>query len=113
MGIFSQFTPSTLRNFLSTHFTPDRLVLSAVGVNPDAFLQSAEKLFGSVAKRSDQASIARPAVRYVGGDVRSHYKDDNALTHLAVAFETGILLSMFSLSAAARVCAMEIKIFAL
>lgn len=84
----ASFTPEVLRDWTSHFFTPSRMVVSAVGVDHDAFCASVTKSFaGLAADKSDLG--AEQKAEYTGGDIRNHRTDlPDGLTHLAIAFET-------------------------
>jgi len=78
-------TPSVLNAHMRTFFTPDRMVVSAIGVDHEKLCYLVENEFQNLPKPVDVASITKSA-QYTGGDVRIHKPDE--LTHFAVAFET-------------------------
>ncbi|QFT64143.1 pitrilysin family protein [Roseivivax sp. THAF30] len=80
----SRFGKDDLARFVSEHYGPDRLILSAAGaVNHDALVRQAEKLFGDLAPRD--ARDADPA-RFGGGEIRESRQLEQA--HFALAFES-------------------------
>ncbi len=79
----SRFNRDDLATFVTEHYGPDQMILSAAGaVDHDAIVAQAETLFAGRAARS-----ARPAesARFLGGEARH----DKALeqAHIALAFE--------------------------
>jgi predicted Zn-dependent peptidase len=80
----SRFGKEDLARFVSEHYGPDRLILSAAGaVDHDALVRQAEKLFGDLAPRD--ARDADPA-RFGGGEIRESRQLEQA--HFALAFES-------------------------
>lgn len=78
------FTREDLSGFVSEHYGPDQMILSAAGaVDHDALVAEAEKLFGHLTPVSD-FSISPAA--FSGGEVR-HVKDLEQ-AHFALAFES-------------------------
>ena len=62
------FTPDDLRDYLSTHYLPGNMVLSAAGaVDHEAFVALAREHFSSLKARPAQVPVAS---RYTGGEVR-------------------------------------------
>lgn len=78
------FSAEVLQEQVQSFFTADRMVLSGVGVEHAKLVEMAEKEFGDLAKSSLGAATQ---ATYTGGDVRLH-KADEALSHVAIAFET-------------------------
>jgi len=78
------FTREDLSGFVSEHYGPDQMILSAAGaVDHDALVVEAEKLFGHLTPTSD-FSISPAA--FSGGEVR-HVKELEQ-AHFALAFES-------------------------
>jgi processing peptidase subunit alpha len=86
-----------LRDFHSTWFTPNRMVIAGVGVDHYEFLDLARKSFGSVQSPSKEIlgkQVTAP-LKYTGGtlitDTSSHPPHPNPenmlLTHLHIGFE--------------------------
>ena len=77
------FSRDDLAGFVSEHYGPDQLILSAAGaVDHAALAAQAEALFGGMAPRGH--SDATPA-QFAGGETRKRKKLEQA--HLALAFE--------------------------
>ena len=80
----SNFTKPDLADFVSEHYGPDQMILSAAGaINPDELLALAEKLFGHMPART-QPHAAEPA-SFAGGEKRVLKGLEQA--HFALAFE--------------------------
>lgn len=78
------FTREDLSGFVSEHYGPDQMILSAAGaVDHDALVAEAEKLFGHLTPVSD-FSISPAA--FSGGEVRQ--VKDLEQAHFALAFES-------------------------
>jgi predicted Zn-dependent peptidase len=78
------FGRDDLRNFVSEHYGPDQMILSAAGaVDHDALVKLAEKLFGHLEARP--ALEATPAV-FTGGEVRRDKGLEQA--HFALALQS-------------------------
>ncbi|KAI8823224.1 peptidase M16 inactive domain-containing protein [Chytriomyces cf. hyalinus JEL632] len=93
-------TPRTLKDFHQTWFTPDRIVVSGVGMPHEELVDLAEKEFGAIPQisaetKSTQNAILQRASKYTGGIVLadtigqnvSPNPDDQLLTHVYIAFE--------------------------
>ncbi len=81
----SSFGRADLSEFITDHYGPDQMILSAAGaVNPDELLALAEKLFGHLPRRS-QPLAAEPAA-FAGGERRVLKGLEQA--HFALAFES-------------------------
>ncbi|ALI56615.1 M16 family metallopeptidase [Celeribacter marinus] len=77
------FSREDLANFISEHYCPERMVLSAAGaVDHDTLVREAEAIFGGLPKRGDD--IADKAV-FQGGDFRK--VKDLEQAHFTLAFE--------------------------
>ncbi|KAI9098071.1 Metalloenzyme, LuxS/M16 peptidase-like protein [Phlyctochytrium arcticum] len=78
-------TREDLSDYISTHYTPDRMVLAAAGgVNHDALVKLAEQHFGKM-----EAGLSRPRqnkAAFVGSDLRARF-DDHPTAHVAIAVE--------------------------
>ncbi|KAJ3368682.1 hypothetical protein HDU91_000388 [Kappamyces sp. JEL0680] len=75
-----------LLDYISTNYTPERMVLAAAGaVDHDALVKQAEKLFGSLktgAPRSER--IKKPT--FVGSELKARF-DSHPTAHIALAVE--------------------------
>ncbi|TPX34233.1 hypothetical protein SmJEL517_g03083 [Synchytrium microbalum] len=79
-------TRKDLTDYITTNYTPDRMVLAAAGgVDHDSLVKLAEKHFGSLA-----AGLSRPKALgkapFVGSDLRARF-DDHPTAHLALAVQ--------------------------
>lgn len=81
---FHNFTPENLTVWHTSFFSPDRMVLSAVGIEHEAFVALATDLFESAQSAVD--SIENIPSVYVGGEVRTQDNDYNGLSHFAIGF---------------------------
>ncbi|MFP7570312.1 M16 family metallopeptidase [Marivita sp. S2033] len=80
----SAFSENDLTTFVSEHYGPDQLILSAAGaVDHDAIVAQAEKLFGDLASRP---SLIADGAQFQGGESRRVKELEQA--HLALAFES-------------------------
>jgi len=78
------FARSDLERFVSQHYVPGQMILSAAGaVDHDALVAEAEKLFGDMAPGPD---ISFDIAKFAGGESR-HLKDLEQ-AHFALAFES-------------------------
>lgn len=77
-----KFTAQKLREFVSTHFTPDRIVIAASGVQHDSFVKTVEDFWLPHPRRT---SAARPDAKYVGGDFRAHVADESSVQFVVAA----------------------------
>ncbi|WP_394690269.1 M16 family metallopeptidase [Hoeflea sp.] len=65
------FTPDQIRNYLSRHYTGDRIVVVAAGaVDHDAFVKLVDERFGQSIKPTGTQLRAIPTASYTGGDYR-------------------------------------------
>lgn len=72
-----------LSDFITTHYAPNNMVLSASGaVDHDRLVEQAEKIFGHL-KKKDQHAFE--AAKYLGGDSRQ--EKDLEQTNMILAFE--------------------------
>lgn len=78
-------TADVLEAHMKTFFTPNRMVVSAIGVEHEQLCHLVSEEFSDLADPADISAVATPAL-YTGGDVRLHRPDE--LTHFAIAFET-------------------------
>lgn len=77
------FGKGDLRTFIDSHYTPERMILSAAGdVDHDQLLSMAEQLFGDMQRL---VSPAREAAMYTGGERRELKALEQA--HFALALE--------------------------
>jgi len=79
----AQMTPETLQQHMKAFFTPNRMVVSAVGVEHDELCHLVSSEFTSL---SEPCDMPKAKANYTGGDVRLH--QPNEMTHFAIAFET-------------------------
>jgi len=81
-------TRQDLKDYITTHYTPDRMVIAAAGaVNHNQLVDLTEKHFGSLAKGGSNA-IAKnfdPAI-FTGSDKRIRF-DSMGEAHIALAFQ--------------------------
>lgn len=83
-------TPKNLRDYIDSHYTPDRLVIVAAGeVNHDEIVAAAEKISDKLIpkERAPLEAINMDKPSFIGSDVRIR-NDDDQLCHLAIAFES-------------------------
>jgi len=83
------FTGDVLRGWVREHYTTDRIVVSAVGVDHKEFTDLVTKVFNELPRSLKPHKS--PQAQYTGGELRSHHKGDkkDAFTHVALAFEAG------------------------
>ena len=80
----SSFSREDLAGFVGEHYGPEQLILSAAGgVDHDAIVRAAEKLFGGMAQRP---ALTPEAARLPGGESRQEKSLEQA--HFALAFES-------------------------
>ncbi|MEM7318673.1 MAG: pitrilysin family protein [Pseudomonadota bacterium] len=80
----SAFSEQDLAGFVTEHYGPDQMILSAAGaVDHDALVRAAETMFGHLSPR--KGLVAQPA-RFTGGEAR-HDKDLEQ-AHFALAIES-------------------------
>ena len=80
----SAFSQDDLRTFVSEHYGPDQMILSAAGaVDHDAIVKQAEALFGTMVGRP---SLDPDSARFQGGESRQ--TKDLEQAHIALAFES-------------------------
>ena len=80
----SAFGREDLAGFISEHYGPGQMILSAAGaVDHDALVKTAEKLFGHLQPRTSK--LVEPA-RFTGGEARHEKSLEQA--HFALAFES-------------------------
>ncbi|WP_439123371.1 M16 family metallopeptidase [Marivita sp.] len=80
----SGFSKDDLATFVSEHYGPDQMILSAAGaVNHDEVVKQAEALFGDMESRP---FLTADAARFHGGESRKVKELEQA--HLALAFES-------------------------
>ncbi len=82
---FHNFTLDNVTAWYNAFFTPDRVVVSAVGVEHTAFVALVEELFQN--ENTNVDFIKMSPSKFVGGEVRVHDADHSGLTHFAVGFE--------------------------
>ncbi len=79
----SRFDRADLAGFVTEHYGPERIILSAAGaVDPDRLRAAAERHFGHLTRR---LLPAVPAARFAGGERRE--SRDLEQVHMALAFE--------------------------
>lgn len=77
-----------LRNYVDTHFTAGRMVLSACGVDHDKLVALAEKHFGDLPTSPiNGVEPVAQSTKYVGGDRRIVAESD--FTHVTIGFDAG------------------------
>ncbi|HKK97288.1 MAG TPA: pitrilysin family protein [Marivita sp.] len=80
----SNFAEDDLRTFVSEHYGPDQMILSAAGaVDHDTVVAQAEELFGSMVSRP---FLTADDARFQGGESRQ--TKDLEQAHIALAFES-------------------------
>jgi len=84
-----KFTTESLWSWTRKHYTAERMVLSAVGVNHKSLEQMGEEMFANLPTSKVEGAVEKKASVWTGGEVRMHKKEGSALTHVAIAFETG------------------------
>ncbi len=78
------FNSTDLRRFVSEHYGPERMILSAAGaVDHDAIVRMAEEMFGEMKRGGEQ--IITPA-HFTGGEYRTEKTLEQA--HFAMGFES-------------------------
>lgn len=85
-------TPENLKDYVSTHYKPHRMVLAAAGeIEHEDMVALAKKQFGSIPADSDAPTAAELAAKdpawLVGSDVRIR-NDDMDAAHVAIAWES-------------------------
>ena len=81
----SRFSRDDLSTFVSEHYSPDRMILSAAGgVNHETLCKLAEKAFGDLKKPTLVKESS--AAAFAGGEFRKDKKLEQA--HFALAFES-------------------------
>mgnify|MGYP001173659667 CR=1 FL=1 len=73
-----------VRSYHAATYTGDRIVVAATGVDHDAFVRSAQDLFGGIPSGNGGAAVA---AEYAGGEKRVSANTD--AVHVAIAFSTG------------------------
>ncbi|CAD0184888.1 Protease 3 precursor [Ruegeria sp. THAF57] len=80
----SAFSREDLSGFVSEHYGPEQMILSAAGaVDHDALMKMAEKMFGHLQPRK---GLIAEAARFTGGEARQ--QKDLEQAHFALAFES-------------------------
>jgi len=80
----SGFSKEDLATFVTEHYGPDQMILSAAGaVDHDVVVRQAEELFGDLVARP---ALGADAARFQGGESRK--VKDLEQAHLALAFES-------------------------
>jgi len=80
-------TDRDLKQYVDTHYTGNRMVISGAGAVTHTELQAlSEKLFSKVPLQP-RSPVVRPPTEFIGSDYRQR-EDQMKTAHLAVAFET-------------------------
>ncbi|WP_171241103.1 pitrilysin family protein [Ruegeria sp. HKCCA5491] len=80
----SAFSREDLSGFVSEHYGPEQMILSAAGaVDHDALMKMAEEMFGHLHPRK---GLIAEAARFTGGEARQ--QKDLEQAHFALAFES-------------------------
>ncbi|WP_171210942.1 pitrilysin family protein [Ruegeria sp. HKCCA5426] len=80
----SAFSREDLSGFVSEHYGPEQMILSAAGaVDHDALMKMAERMFGHLHPRK---GLIAEAARFTGGEARQ--QKDLEQAHFALAFES-------------------------
>ncbi|KAJ3182381.1 55 kDa erythrocyte membrane protein [Geranomyces variabilis] len=81
-------TRKDLTDYISTNYTPERMVLAAAGgVEHDALVKLAEKHFGSLAVGTATSGPGKQLkAKFFGSDLRARF-DDHPTAHIALAVE--------------------------
>jgi processing peptidase subunit beta len=84
----ASMTAETIREYVKTHYTADRMVVVAAGgVTHDQVVKLAEANFGAFAPRPAVAPFAWEPSLFTGAEVRVHDDGMAGGAHLAIAFE--------------------------
>lgn len=79
----SSFTPDTLRKYISSCYTPDKMVISIAGNVDAAFIKEVEKIFGEFTREKGKCEIELPGFNF--GHI---YKaKDTEQAHLLIGYE--------------------------
>ena len=78
------FDTNTLATWHRTFFTPKRMVISAIGVDHEKFVELCEEMFHHVPK--DNEFVPKVPAAYLGGDVRMTDRSYKGLTHVVLGF---------------------------
>ena len=83
-------TRADLENYIKTHYTGPRIVVSGAGaIDHGELVKLAEKTFGGLPSApKDGVTVASEPAQFVGSWIGQR-DDDLGLAHVAVAFETG------------------------
>mmetsp|Transcript_18529 Transcript_18529/g.62086 ORF Transcript_18529/g.62086 Transcript_18529/m.62086 type:complete len:461 (+) Transcript_18529:117-1499(+) len=86
--VIGSITADTIREYVATHYTADRMVVAAAGaVSHDALVEMADKSFGKFPGKPAQPAFQWEPSLFTGAEVRVH---DDAMpggAHVAIAFE--------------------------
>jgi len=96
----SHISREGLQKYAKTHFTPDNMVVSAVGVDHDVLVGLTQELFNNLPENHGNHKASTP--EYFGGDVRQLFQlpsveravlrngeeDPKGHTHFAIAFKS-------------------------
>jgi len=80
-----KLTVDDLRAHMDEHYTADKMVLSAAGIEHDTLVELAKKHFSGIPKGTGDKKS--PISIYVGGDER--LRGDSPLTHVSMCFNAG------------------------
>ena len=67
---YEQITPGDIKQFIASHYTPDRMMLAGVGVDHEQFVELAEKYFVNPKTSwdsSDMIPVDGSISQYTGG----------------------------------------------
>ena len=74
---YEEISPEDVRQFIASHYTPDRMVLTGVGVDHAQFVELAEKYFvnpKTTWSGSDVAAVDGSIAQWTGGHCKvCHY----------------------------------------
>ncbi len=82
---FHNISSSILKEYHSAFFTPDRVVVSATGVEHKDFVASVSQLFGGLPKLTQPILESRS--QYVGGEIRQTTPDYQGPSYIALGFK--------------------------
>ena len=79
------FDKRDLKGFISKHYKPERMILSAAGgIDHEEIVKLAEKSFGTLTSESEPEAVR--GARFIGGEYRKQKTLEQA--HMALAFES-------------------------
>ena len=77
-----------LTDYIKTHYTAPRVVVAGAGaIDHNQLTELADKAFGSLPASSSSPSAVMEPARFTGAEIRIR-QDDDALAHVAIAFES-------------------------